>query len=186
MSPVSAMTSTTAMPSTTTLSMRKQRARARSEIGRRSGEMNQSHRQKSRPQSPQKKSGVEPTPRPSRSRPFHDRNRSEKGKLLRPIDETLSRPFLLRIISSIPLTSRNSHLRNLPSPLFSHTLRCRTGAIHKTNLLSSYEMQKITLPGSPTPSAGSNSRAAIGPSLEGHSQIWNQFEQLSSKMDLRQ
>lgn len=121
MSPVSAMTSTTAMPSITTLLMRKQCARARSEIGRKSGEMNRSHRQKSRPskpQSPQRKSGVEPAPRPSRSRPFHDRNRSEKGKLLRPTDETLSRLFPLRIISSIPLTSRNPHLRNLPSSLF--------------------------------------------------------------------
>ena len=87
--------------------------------GGRSGEMNQSHRQKSRPQSPQRKSGVEPAPRPSRSRPFHDQNRSEKGKLLRPTDETLSRPFPLRIISLIPLTLRNPHLRNLPSPLFS-------------------------------------------------------------------
>ncbi len=109
---------------------------------------------------------------------------SEKGKLLGQADKAIPCPSpLLGLISSTLLTSHNQQIRNPPNRPFSHIPRCRTDAIHKTNLLSYYEMPKITLPGSPTPSVGFNSRAAIGPSPEGRSQTWNQFVQLSSKMD---
>lgn len=90
---------------------------------------------------------------------------------------------------ALPLFSHPSH--RLPSPLVANNSasqrlrnppRCRTAAAHKTNLSSYYETPKIILPGSPTPSVGFNSSAAIGPSPEGRSPTWNQSGQLLSKM----
>lgn len=100
---------------------------------------------------------------------------------MRQSDKAISCPSsLFELISSTPFISHNqqirkSHLRKLP--------RYWTNAIHKINLLSYYEMLKITLPRSLTPSVGFNSRAAIGPSRESCSQTRNQFAQPSSKMD---
>lgn len=45
--------------------------------------------------------------------------------------------------------------------------------------------RRLPHPGSPTQSAGSNNRAATGPSQEGHSQTLTLFEQLLSKTALR-
>ena len=109
---------------------------------------------------------------------------SEKGKLLGQADKAIPCPsLLLRLILSTLLTSHIPQIRKQPNRLFSKIPRCRTDAIHKTNLLSYYEMAKITLPGSPTPSVGFNSSAAIEPSTDGRSQTWNQFVPLSLKMD---
>ena len=62
----------------------------------------------------------------------------------------------------------------------------QTDAIPRTNLLSSYEMQKITLPGSPMLLVGFNSRTIIGRPQSNLESVWaTLIEDAFAAADLR-